>query len=268
MVLQISAEMTEMDKKAFKEAKEMVWRLEQSSNGDPNKMRAAITKAQPEIPTGTGYASADTVYKMRVTEMARAYIDVSDGKMGIDPQASKVATNSLQNILDGKHPSGQGHSLANRTAITANKPELLSSGIAEGFKGMFGARNVAAGLAITFAVGAASAAEPNATPTSVRNAMIDSNPIAREVRGGSLCGAFGQAVGTAAAVGAGAVTGIAINGAAAGATALTGGAAAPVTIPVMIASAGAVVAVAGATHQATAPLATSACSFIANKFGM
>lgn len=262
-IIQISTELSDSDKKAFKDAKELVWRLEQNHPGNPNAVSAGIMKAQPEMPVGRAPVSADTIYKMRVAEIARAYAEVSDGKMGIDVKSHKTALNALSTVLDGHSPSG-GFSLANRTAIHAEKPSALSLSVSD----YLSRRNFLVGGVFAFGAGLAAAAEPGATPSSVGMAMVDSNPIAAEARKGNLCGTFGQAVGLAAGAGAGAVTGVAINGLAAGATLATGGAAAPVTVPAMLASAGATLAAAATTHQAVAPAAESACHFIAHKFGL
>lgn len=261
--IQLSQELSDFDRKAFEEAKLLVRRLEQTYPQNPNKVAAEIAKATPEIPEKKMLASKDTLFKMRVAEIAREYQKVSDGHGGIATDAHKIGIERLTNVLEGKAPSG-GFTLSQRVAIAFDKVDFLATSVREAL----GKRNLLVGGAMTITAGFAAAAEPGASPQSVVNAMIDSSPVAGEVRRGRLCGAFGQAVGGVAAAGAGAATGLAINGLAGGATALTGGAAAPVTVPVMVASAGMVTTAAVTTHGAVAPVAENACNFVANKFGM
>lgn len=265
--ISLPTNLSEQDKKAFQEAREVVQRLEANYPGDPNRVRAEIKKMTPEVPEKVGFISKDVLYKTRVGEIASAYARVSDGAGGIAADTHKASLTGLKNVLSGMQASGQGHSMSQRLAIMAGKLDHL----AEGIKGSSVYARV--GIAVLGAGGAglAAAAEPNATPASVAKATVQAVteqavPGSTQVAKGNLCKAFGEFAG---ATTEGIVTGATFTGGIAfGASTswsgvgIAGGAAIAASAPV-VGKAGGHVAQAGA--EASCQLASSAYKSMSQK---
>ncbi|MDY0029584.1 MAG: hypothetical protein RBR86_06550 [Pseudobdellovibrionaceae bacterium] len=207
--LSLQNELTPNDRKAFDEAKKLVQWAESRHPGNPNGVSAELMKYKPEFHQNL---SGDEIHKMRVAEIAQQYQKVSDGAGGIARDASKQSMNSLTNVLEGKHPSGQGMSFSQSSALQMNKTEHLSTANLSrlGKAGGIMAR-VSVGILGAGAAGFAAAAEPDATVGSVAKATVNAAvenvlPGATEARQGHMCKAFGEAAGAMAEGGATGVT--------------------------------------------------------------
>ncbi len=233
-------ELTPRDSKAFSEAKQLVQWAESKHPGNPNGVAAEIMKFKPEFHKNMG---GDELHKMRVAEIAQQYRQVSDGAGGIARDASKQSMNSLTNVLEGRHPSGQGLSFSQTVAMQLNKPEHLSTanlsrlGKAGGIAARVGVAFVGAGAA-----GFAAAAEPEATVGTVAEATLkaaaeNAIPGFSEARQGHACKAFGEAVGAVAeggAIGLTMTTGVTVAaGTSWSGVGLVGGAAIAASAPVV-----------------------------------
>lgn len=194
--ISLPTNLSEQDKKAFQEAKEVVQRLEARHPGDPNRVLAEIKKMTPEIPDKVGFISKDVLYRTRVGEIASAYAKVSDGAGGIAGDAHKISIGKLQNVLSGIQADGHGYSMSQKLAIMAGKAEH----IAEGIKGSSIYARVGVAILGAGGAGLAAAAEPNATPASVAKATVhavaeQAVPGSTQAAKGNLCKAFGEFAG-------------------------------------------------------------------------
>ena len=123
MVLILRHELSVSDKKAYKEAKELVYVFERQHNGDTIKISAALMKEQDKL--ALDRPSEGDIHKLRTLEIAFRYAHVSDGNMGIDLGSHKTKIRDMTDILEGR--VNGAFSYSQQLAIDTGRHELLST---------------------------------------------------------------------------------------------------------------------------------------------
>lgn len=199
--VQVESELSPIDKESYKQAKEVVGRLESRFPGDPIRVNSEILKSKPEI---GAHPTADQIKAIRVMELARLYHYVSDGNGGIDPKASSSAKQALQEGLAGRSTHG-GLLASQQLAMHRQDESLMSSNTKNHF---IKNKNIFVGLGLAGVSALAAAAEPDATPAKVFDAAASTAvPGWMEARRGEMCKAFGEVARGIAAAPLPAVTG-------------------------------------------------------------
>ncbi len=123
----------------LKDAQGLVWRREQASLAqkgfvDPNFVRGTLEGAF-KFGDGTDRARApketDELRKLRVLELARAFVDVSNGKAGVDNGASPVALSAFHHAVQGRIADGRGYLLSQSMAIKQGQEGMMTPHVRE-----------------------------------------------------------------------------------------------------------------------------------------
>lgn len=240
----VTARMSESDRPLWREAKELVSQLEAQHNGDPYKIRHALSEHTSRFHHPDRSPTPADLKGLRINELAGVYFEVSNGRGGILENPHSTSRGHLENVLAGREPSGQGLSLANREALRVEGAPTRGS--------LRKAGGPVVSLIMTFGTAAANAAESGQMPTlkNLGNDALDAVlPGWKESQKGNTCKAFGQAAGTVTAGGVIAITAVP----AVGAAALTG----PLAPVVATAAVGTAAVV---TYGTVAPAAEFACN--------
>jgi hypothetical protein len=123
----------------LQDAKGLVWRREQASLAergfiDPNFIRGTLEGAF-KFGDGSDRARApketDDLRKLRVIELARAFIDVSNGKAEVDNSASPLALSVFRHAVEGRVADGKGYLLSQAMAVKLGQEGMMTPYVLE-----------------------------------------------------------------------------------------------------------------------------------------
>ncbi len=123
-----------MDYDLINEAKELAGvavKRTLTRGGSENLLRASSELSKMVEPIlGDSSRNASDLRKLHVIEVAREYLNVMDGKGGVDPKANRVGLRNYHNAIDGLNPGGS-LSLSQQLAADMGHYDVLTDAVKE-----------------------------------------------------------------------------------------------------------------------------------------